>query len=47
MVLFWAHGEVCPLDLLVGLSREQRSTHVVRYSTGSNAGALGSGSIKS
>lgn len=44
MALFWARSEVCPLDLLVGPSREQRSTHV-GYSIGSSARGLGDGSI--
>lgn len=29
MALFRARSEVCPLELLVGLYREQRPTHVV------------------
>lgn len=45
MALFWAHSEVCPLDLLVGLSREQRSARVVSYCIGSNARGLGGGSM--
>lgn len=44
MALFWARSEARPLDLLVGPSREQRSTHV-SYSTGSSARGLGDGSI--
>ena len=41
--LFWAQGEACPLDLLLGPSPEQGSARVAGDATGSSAGGAGGG----